>query len=114
MSHQDVAQAFSNGKFRNIYQYFADDIEWTVVGECYFKGKQAVVENCEQVSIYFNSVNTVFKTFNVVVDKDKVAINGTGEFLKGSQRLSFVSACDVYEFDRNKQLKKVTSYCIQH
>jgi len=109
----DIAIAFSNGLFKNVYPHLTDDVEWTVIGERYLKGRQAVIDHCEQVAAYFNSVETVFKITNVIVDKHRVAINGTAEFIKAKQRLSFVHACDVYEFNNNLQLERITSYCIQ-
>ena len=35
--------------------------------ENHFKGKQAILQNCEQVGAYFKSVTTDFKTFNVTI-----------------------------------------------
>lgn len=35
------------------------------------------------------------------------------EFLRDNKRVSFVSACDVYEFNDDNQIQKITSYCIQ-
>jgi hypothetical protein len=78
-----------------------------------FKGKQAIIDNCEQVSSYFKSVTTDFKTLNIIAEGNKVVINGTAEFLRNNQRVSFITACDVYEFDDNNQIQNITSYCIQ-
>jgi hypothetical protein len=58
-------------------------------------------------------VTTDFKTLNIIAEGNKVVINGTAEFLRDNQRVSFVSACDVYEFDDNNQIQNITSYCIQ-
>lgn len=113
MTKTEIASAFSNGEFTKTYPYLADKITWTVVEENTFVGKQAVINNCEQVANYFKSVTTVFKTLNVVEDAHRVVINGTAEFLKNNQRVAFVSACDLYEFDSDNQLVKITSYCIQ-
>lgn len=113
MTKTEIANAFSNGEFTKTYPYLADKITWTVVEENTFIGKQAVINNCEQVANYFKSVSTVFKTLNVVEDAHRVVINGTAEFLKNNKRVAFVSACDLYEFDSDNQLVKVTSYCIQ-
>jgi hypothetical protein len=58
-------------------------------------------------------VTTDFKTLNIIAEGNKVVINGTAEFMRDNQRVSFVSACDVYEFDDNNQIQNITSYCIQ-
>ena len=45
-----------------------------------FIGKQAIIDNCEQVGSYFQSVTTDFKTLNIIAEGNKVVINGTAEF----------------------------------
>jgi len=112
MTKKEIAQAFSHGEFEKTYEFISDNAEWTVVEENYFKGKQAIVDNCEQVGNYFKSVTTNFKTLNIIAQDNNVVIEGTGEFLKDNNRISFVSACDVYEFSDNNLIKKITSYCI--
>jgi len=84
-----------------------------VVGENSFTGKKAVMENCEQVAAYFKTVTTNFTTAHIISDNNRVAINGTAEFLRDGQRVAFVWACDVYEFNQQGLLEKITSYCIQ-
>ncbi|HYK76024.1 MAG TPA: nuclear transport factor 2 family protein [Daejeonella sp.] len=113
MTQKQIVEAFSNGNFEVIYSYLADNVRWTVVGENYFDGKQEVINNCEQTARYFESVSTNFNTINVIADNNRVAINGTAEFVRDDQRINFVSACDVYEFNDNNELQTITSYCIQ-
>jgi hypothetical protein len=59
MTPKQIAEAFSNGNFELAYPYLADNIEWTVVRENVFKGKNAVIQNCEQTDNYFKSVTTI-------------------------------------------------------
>lgn len=113
MTKPDIAKAFSNGEFEKTYNFISENAVWTVVEENTFKGKQAIIQNCEQVASYFKSVTTDFKTFNVIADGNKVAVNGTAEFLRDNVRVSFVSACDIYEFNDKDQIRTITSYCIQ-
>ncbi|WP_353135162.1 nuclear transport factor 2 family protein [Pseudopedobacter sp.] len=113
MIHHKVAVAFSNGEFKKVYPYLAESAEWIIVGESHFKGKQSIIRNCEQVAAYFNAVKTVFKTMNVIADESRVVVNGTAEFIRNQRRVSFVSACDVYEFNENNEIQMITSYCIQ-
>jgi hypothetical protein len=72
-----------------------------------------VIDNCEQVAAYFKSVTTNFTTENIIVDHNRVAIEGTAEFVTAGKRVSYVWACDVYEFNDKKEIEKITSYCIQ-
>jgi ketosteroid isomerase-like protein len=112
MTKTEIAEAFSNGAFDKVYEYIAADAEWTVVEEDKFIGKQAIVENCEQVGSYFKTVSTNFEILNIIADGNKVVINGTAEFLRGNIRVAFVSACDLYVFNENNQIQSITSYCI--
>jgi ABC-type taurine transport system substrate-binding protein len=113
MTHAEIAISFSIGEFDKTFNFIAENAEWIVVEESIFKGKHAILENCIQVGTYFKSVTTNFTTHNVIVDRNKVAIQGTAEFLKDNKRISFVSACDIYEFNDSKQIQRITSYCIQ-
>ncbi|WP_276358944.1 nuclear transport factor 2 family protein [Daejeonella sp. H1SJ63] len=113
MTKPEIATAFSNGDFDKTNDFIADDAFWEVVEEDKFIGKNAIADNCNQASQYFKSVTTNFKTLNVISENNKVVVNGTAEFIRNSKRISFVSACDLYEFNDSNQIQKITSYCIQ-
>jgi ketosteroid isomerase-like protein len=113
MTKIEIAKAFSNGEFEKSNKFIAENAIWTVVEEATFIGKQAILDNCEQVGDYFKSVTTDFKTLNVISEGNKVVISGTAEFSRDGKRVSFVSACDLYDFDNNNQIQNITSYCIQ-
>lgn len=112
MTKEQIARAFSNGEFEKTYGFITENADWIVIEEKHLKGKKAIVEHCEQVSAYFKTIKTDFKTFNVISDHNKVVVNGTAEFIRENKRVSFVSACDIYAFDTNDQIQKITSYCI--
>ena len=113
MTKTEIAKAFSTGEFEKTYRFLSDNSEWTVIEEDKFVGKNAIIMNCEQVGNYFKSVTTDFKILNIIEDGNKVVINGTAEFLKENKRVSFVFACDLYEFNDDGQIQNITSYCIQ-
>jgi hypothetical protein len=110
---KQIAASFSVGQFDKVYQHLSENIIWNVVGENSFVGKKSVIDNCEQVAAYFKSVTTNFTTENIIVDHNRVAIEGTAEFVTAGKRVSYVWACDVYEFNDKKEIEKITSYCIQ-
>jgi hypothetical protein len=83
------------------------------VNEDKFKGKNAIIENCNRVGQYFKSLTTDFKTQSIISEDNKVVVNGTAEFIRDGKRVSFISACDLYEFNDRNQVQKITSYCIQ-
>ena len=113
MTIKEIAKAFSNGEFEKAYSYISDNAEWNIVEQDQFIGKHAIVEYCNQIGKYFKSVQTKFETINILEDNNTIAITGTAEFLRDNKRLSFVSSCDIYNFDENKLIKDITSYCIQ-
>jgi hypothetical protein len=113
MTKKEISIAFSNGEFESTYPFIAEDALWIVVEEDTFEDKQAIIENCKQVSGYFKSVVTNFVTINVIEENKNVVVSGTAEFSKDNNLVSFVSACDIYEFNDEDQIQKITSYCIQ-
>lgn len=112
MSIEQIALHFSTGQFGKVYAYFSEHINWNIIGENCLQGKKAVMEYCEQVSAYFKTVETDFKTTSIINENNKVAIEGSAEFIKDGQTVAFVWACDVYEFTEDNKLKKINSYCI--
>lgn len=108
----EIAALFSNGKFEKTMDYLSETIVWNIVGEHIFEGKNAVMENCKKTAAYFNSVETDFKTNDIIVSGNKIIITGTAEFKLDGKRINFVSACDVYEFNENDEIEKISSYCI--
>ena len=112
ISQKAIAESFSNGKFELAFPYLSELIIWNVIGENIFEGKSEVIANCKQTTNYFNSVKTNFKTNNIIAIDNKVVVTGTAEFIREGKRVSFVSACDVYEFNDDNQLVKISSYCI--
>ncbi|UII34564.1 nuclear transport factor 2 family protein [Fulvivirga ulvae] len=113
MSKTEIIAAFSNGLFEKTFEYLSENATWEVVGENYFNGKEAIIRNCREVENYFRTVTTRFETFNIIEDGHKVAVNGSGEFIRDGLTVSYVQACDVYLFDDQGLIRSITSYCIQ-
>lgn len=111
LTQQQVAEAFSNGRFLETYPYLAENITWEIVNEKTLEGKKAVMDNCDQTAAYFETVTTGFKTLNCICSGDFVVMNGTAVFINAKNKRTEVSACDMYRFE-NGLLAQVTSYCI--
>ncbi len=111
MSNQEIAEAFSAGKFEITFPYLADNIEWNIVGENLLQGKENVTQYCNQTAKYFTEVTTEFRMDNLVVDNNCVAIDGTAIFTKKEGGQNYISSCDVYRFVGGK-LRQINSYCI--
>ena len=76
------------------------------------KTKKNILENCNQVANYFKSVTTKFNIAQIITEKNKVVVTGTAEFLRNNKRVSFISACDVYDFNNQNKIQEINSYCI--
>ncbi|MEM6642148.1 MAG: nuclear transport factor 2 family protein [Bacteroidota bacterium] len=111
-SIKEIAVNFSNGQFEEVLPYLSKDIVWSVIGEQVFEGKHNVIANCKQTAEYFKTVETDFKTNDVIVSNNKVVVRGIGDFYRDGQRINHVIACDVYEFSKDRMLERIESYCI--
>ena len=112
MTKSEIAQAFSGGQFERCLEYLTDHTIWNTPGEQFLTGRKEIEPFCKNIAAYFNSVTTIFKNLNVIEDDHCVAINGTAEFIREGKRDSFISSCDVYEFDTHNNILSITSYCI--
>ncbi|HRN79209.1 MAG TPA: hypothetical protein PKY29_02895 [Ferruginibacter sp.] len=108
----EIAQHFSTGVFYKVYDFISEDACWEVVVTSCLNGKSAIIDNCKKVAEYFNTVQTEFTIQNVVMEGNKVVVNGTARFRKDEKILSIVSACDLYMFNDEHQLTNIISYCI--
>ncbi|QFT89033.1 hypothetical protein FIU87_10280 [Bacillus sp. THAF10] len=112
-TQKQIAESFSNGNFEPTFPFLAKKIEWNIVGDKTLVGREAVIEECKQISNYFKTITTKFTTLNVISEKKCVAVNGTAEFIRNGEQLSSVSACDVYIFNDRNELQRIDSYCIK-
>ncbi len=109
---KEIAMAFSNGGFEDNYKHLAEDIEWIIFGENLLKGKKSVIKYCEQITQYFRSVNTDFKTYHVIENSTVVVINGKAEFKREKKKVAVINSCDIYEFNSDGKIQNIKSYCI--
>jgi len=112
MTKKEIALSFSGGKFDKCLDYLTDLTIWDTPGEQYLKGKEDIEIFCKKIAAYFASITTDFKQLNLIENENSIAINGTAEFIRDGKRVSFVSSCDVYKFDENKNIISIHSYCI--
>jgi ketosteroid isomerase-like protein len=112
MTKTEIARAFSGGQFDKCMDYLTEQTTWNTPGEQYLEGRKEIEPFCRKTAAYFDSITTNFKQLNLIENDTCVAINGTAEFLRDGKRVSFVSSCDVYEFDGNKKIVSIHSYCI--
>lgn len=112
MTKKEIAKSFSGGNFDKCFNYLTDKTFWNTPGEQYLTGRHEIEKFCKKIRAYFDSVTTNFQQLNLIENENCVAINGTAEFLRDGKRVSFVSSCDVYEFDSENKIVSIHSYCI--
>ena len=52
-------------------------------------------------------METDFKTIDIIDTESKVIVIGTAEFKRDGKRLSYISACDIYEFNTQNKIEKI-------
>ncbi|MBX2962366.1 MAG: nuclear transport factor 2 family protein [Cyclobacteriaceae bacterium] len=112
MKKKDIAQAFSGGEFEKCFNYLTDQTIWNTPGEQYLTGRSEIAPFCKKIAAYFSGVSTKFNQLNLIENDRCVAITGTAEFIREGKRVSFISSCDVYEFDIHNNIVSINSYCI--
>ena len=80
LSKKEIAESFSNGKFELTFPYLADDVSWNIIGDKEVSGKKDVVSICEKSQTNKDLAQTIFTTDQIIKDKNKVVIKGSGEF----------------------------------
>jgi predicted ester cyclase len=112
LTQKQIAQAFSSGDFEKAFPYLSHSIDWRVIDNYDRKGRKEVMEYCKKTAAYFATLTTDFKKLDVIESADKIAVTGTAELSENGKRIQFISACDVYEFNDQKKLQQITSYCV--
>lgn len=112
MTEEEIAISFSMGRFEEVYDYISSSAVWEIIESSTFIGRDEIITNCKNVATYFKSVETNFIMLSLECIGNKIAISGSAEFKRNNQLLSNVDAYDVYEFNEEKKLEKIYSYCI--
>jgi hypothetical protein len=113
MDAQQLAEAFSSHRFREIYDRLADDVRWVLVGEAVIEGRSAVVEACEGALREFEALDHVeFTRFVAVGGPGVAAVDAIARYVSGDSA-SVVSSADVYELDEAGRVTTITSYAVE-
>ncbi|TCD01405.1 hypothetical protein [Pedobacter psychroterrae] len=107
-----IARLFSGGKFGQVADRLADEVEFHIYEDHkHLIGKAQVLEFCNGIAEYFASVETDFKERGSVASESKVVIYGYGAFKRNGELVNAVHSCDVYEFDGEDMIIQIHSYC---
>ena len=108
--NKEVSEEFSKGNFEFAFNYFADDIEWNIVGAPVIKSKKDVIDYCNKMHAEMS--DTRLNNTNHIGDDDCIAVQGYCDYVKENNEPGRVEYCDVYKFNGEK-LQEITSYCIE-
>jgi len=104
-----ISEQFSQGKFKDVYPFFEDTIEWNIIGDQLIIGKESVIEFCNKMLVEMES--SVLTNANILEAGNQIVIEGKCRYFNAKGEESFVNYCDIYCFENNK-IKTITSYCI--
>ena len=107
---RDFNIAFGKGDAQAISDQLTDDIQWEMVGDCTFNGKEAVITELEKMKEYTASELTLD---HIITHGKAASCNGTFVMEDGGSKYAF---CDVYEFDKsgkNARIKRMQSFGIK-
>ncbi|GEO11062.1 nuclear transport factor 2 family protein [Segetibacter aerophilus] len=109
-SNKEIGERFSKGNFSFCYDYFAENIEWKIIGNTTVRGKEDVIAYCDKMSAEIGS-DTLINS-NTIFENNQIAIEGNCRFVGPDGKPSEIAYCDVYRFD-NSKIASITSYCIE-
>ncbi|MFT4600148.1 MAG: hypothetical protein ACI857_000318 [Arenicella sp.] len=112
LTKKEIAESFTTGRFEDTFPYLAEGVTWNIVGDKELCGKSEVVSNCQATSEASNLVQKIFTQEQLIRDKNKIVIKGSGEFIRQGKRVNLIASCDVYEFNDNNEIETISSYCI--
>ena len=112
LTPQQIAEAFSGHRFEITYPYFLEDMVWNNVGGEQLKGKEAVIQACEQSSQYLQTATTTFKKFQVITADQAVVIDSLADYSDADHAVITVASCDIYRFVENK-ISEIVSYTVE-
>ena len=109
-TNKEICQQFSEGNFPFCYNYFADNVEWDLVGSNTAKGKNNVIEYCDKMMTEMAA--TTLQNTNIIGESEHIAIEGICSYTDADSNPAEVAYCDVFRFANNK-IVSITSYCIE-
>jgi ketosteroid isomerase-like protein len=109
---RQIAEAFSDHRFRETYDHLASDVQWVLVGEDTIDGRNQVIDTCEHTLAELAGTDTEFLRFLTIATQDAVAVDAVGQYRSAGGEISTVASCDIYEF-RDGVVATITSYTVE-
>jgi hypothetical protein len=108
----EIAEAFSDHRFTEVYPYLSDDVRWTVIGDRLIAGKADVIAACDESAAYLATATTEFSRFKLVVGEDAAVVDARATYTDAEKNTFAVASCDIYEF-ADGMVSEITSYNVE-
>jgi uncharacterized protein len=105
---EKIDAAFAKGDSEAFLSFCADDVEWTMVGEKPFKGKDAI----RQWLASMKMEPPKFTVTNMIAEGDFVVSHGHMTMKDKDGKPGSHAYCDIYRF-RNAKIATLTSFVIK-
>lgn len=112
MNTKTIAESFSSHAFAQTYPHLADEVRWVVPGRDPIEGRDAVVAACERTLAEVATTATLDR-FVSVADATTAAVDAVGRYVGADGTPSLASSADIYEFDADDRVVRITSYAVE-
>jgi ketosteroid isomerase-like protein len=109
-TNKEISDHFSKGNFPFCYNYFADNMEWNLVGNEITRGKNSIIEHCNKMTIEMSTAT--LRNTNIIGENENIAIEGICSYTDSDNNPAELAYCDVFRF-ANDKIVSITSYCIE-
>jgi ketosteroid isomerase-like protein len=114
MDTLQIAEAFSGHRFTETYDHLVPDVVWVSPGQASIEGRDAVVAACESSAAEMAQLASAeFSRFVSVSGDGVAAVDAVGRYTAPDGSVSVVSSADIYEFDGDGLVTRVTSYAVE-
>lgn len=109
-ANERISREFSRGNFEAAFPYFAEGVQWNIIGSTAIRGKEAVIAWCNKMKTEMD--NSTLNNTNYITGDRFIAVQGYCDYVKENNDPCKVEYCDVYRFI-DESLQEITSYCVE-
>ena len=107
-----LAEAFSRHRFADVVDALDDDVTWTLVGGDVVRGRDAVLQLCEQSARELTDVTTTWDSFRVIDAGATIVVESWATYAGADDDVSRVASCDIYDFVDGR-IGSITSFTVE-
>lgn len=109
---QKINNAFMGGDADFIIENVTEDVQWNIVGESNYQGKDAIIKMLEPMR---GVAIEEYVTKKIITHGNTAAIEGTMKMPNEAGEKKTYAFCDIYKLDKfkNGKIKELTAYIIE-